>query len=338
MKYARYVLAIVLFAAAIYVITRDSGTGPYISIAGFTQGTTYHITYQSPGTDSVDLKDEIEALLAEFDQSLSTYIDTSNISRINRNETDRVDPYFETVFNEAKRVYELTDGAFDITVGPLIDAWGFGRGGKMEMSDEVIDSLMQYVGMPKVRIESGRIIKDLPEIRLDVNAIAQGYAVDVVAAFLDDLKVQNYMVEIGGELTTLGKSPRGDLWRVGIDKPAFGNLVPGQDLQEVVALSGQSLASSGNYRKFYEVDGKKIVHTIDPATGYTKMSNLLSVTIITEECITADALATSCMVLGLEEAKKLIESQDDVEALLIFTDEEGLYLEWATEGMKQMMQ
>ncbi len=338
MKYARYVLAIALFATAIYVITRDNEPGPYISIAGFTQGTTYHITYQSPGTDSVDLQDEIEALLAEFDQSLSTYIDTSNISRINRNETDRVDPYFETVFNEAYRVYELTGGAFDITVGPLIDAWGFGRGGKMEMSEEVIDSLMQYVGMPKVRIEGGRIIKDLPEIRLDVNAIAQGYAVDVVADFLDDLKVQNYMVEIGGELTTLGKSPRGDLWRVGIDKPSFGNLVPGQDLQEVVALSGQSLASSGNYRKFYEVDGKKIVHTIDPATGYTKMSNLLSVTIITDDCITADALATSCMVLGLEEAKKLIESLDNVEALLIFTDPDGLYLEWATDGMQEMLQ
>jgi len=170
-----------------------------------------------------------------------------------------------------------------------------------------------------------------------VNAIAQGYAVDVVSAYLEDLGCVNYMVEIGGELTTKGLSPRGDHWKVGIDKPSFGNLVPGQDLQEVVALSGQSLASSGNYRKFYEVDGQKIVHTVDPTTGYTKMSNLLSVTIITDDCITADALATSCMVLGLEEAKKLIESQD-VEALLIFTDDDGLYLEWTTDGMKSLMQ
>jgi len=337
MKYARYFLAAILIGAVIYVLTRNNEAGPYISIAGFTQGTTYHMTYQSPGTDSVDLQEEIEALLAEFDQSLSTYIDTSLISRINRNLTDRTDPYFQTVFSEAARMYEITGGAFDITVGPLIDAWGFGRGGKMEMTDEVIDSLMQYVGMPRVRIEGGRVVKDLQEIRLDVNAIAQGYAVDVVAAFLDDLKIKNYMVEIGGELTTKGLSPRGDHWKVGIDKPSFGNLVPGQDLQEVVALSGQSLASSGNYRKFYEVDGQKIVHTVDPTTGYTKMSNLLSVTIITEDCITADALATSCMVLGLEEAKKLIESQD-VEALLIFTDDDGLYLEWTTDGMKSLMQ
>jgi thiamine biosynthesis lipoprotein len=338
MKYAKFVVAVVLIGAAIFVLTRINRSGPYISIAGFTQGTTYHMTYQSPDIDSVDLQEEIDALLAEFDQSLSTYIDTSLISRINRNQTDRTDPYFKTVFNESNRMYELTGGAFDITVGPLIDAWGFGRGGKMEMSDEVIDSLMQYVGMPKVRIEGGRLIKDLPDIRLDVNAIAQGYSVDVVAAFLDELKVKNYMVEIGGELTTKGFSPRGDHWRVGIDKPIFGNLVPGQNLQEVIALSGQSLASSGNYRKFYEVDGQKIVHTIDPTTGYTRMSNLLSVTIVMEDCITADALATSCMVLGLEEAKKLIESQKGIEALLIFTDESGLYMEWTTNGMEELLQ
>lgn len=338
MKYTKVIIAIVLIGAAIYVINRINRSGPYISIAGFTQGTTYHMTYQSPDIDSVDFQEEIDSLLAKFDQSLSTYIDTSRITRINRNQTDRTDPYFETVFREAKRVYELTDGAFDITVGPLIDAWGFGPGMKMEMSDEVIDSLMQYVGMPKVRIEEGRVIKILPNIRLDVNAIAQGYAVDVVAAFLDELKVKNYMVEIGGELTTKGLSPRGDHWKVGIDKPEFGNLVPGQELQKVVALSGQSLASSGNYRKFYEVDGQKIVHTVDPTTGYTKMSNLLSVTIVTEECITADALATSCMVLGLEEAKKLIQSLKGVEALFIFTDEDGLYMEWTTDGMEELLQ
>lgn len=337
MKYARYVLAVVLVGAVIFVLTRKHDTGPYISIAGFTQGTTYHMTYQSPGADSVNFQEDIDALLAAFDQSLSTYIDTSNISRINRNATDRVDPYFVAVFNESKRIHDLTGGAFDITVGPLIDAWGFGRGGKMEMTGAVVDSLMQYVGMDKVRIEGDRIIKDVPGIRLDVNAIAQGYAVDVVAAFMDDQKVHNYMVEIGGELTTKGLSPRGDHWKVGIDKPSFGNMVPGQELQEIVALSGQSLASSGNYRKFYEVDGQKIVHTIDPTTGYTKMSNLLSVTIITEDCITADALATSCMVLGFEKAKELIGSQENVEALFIYTDEDGLFLEWTTEGMKELM-
>ena len=337
MKYARYILAAALIGALIFIITQNNNSGPYISIAGFTQGTSYHITYQSPGSDTLELQQEIDDLLAEFDQSLSTYIDTSNISRINRNETDRVDPYFEAVFNESKRINKLTNGAFDITVGPLIDAWGFGPGMKMEMSQEVIDSLMQFVGMDQVHIENGRIVKALPGIRLDVNAIAQGYAVDVVAEFLQKQKVKNYMVEIGGELTTEGLSPRGDHWRVGVDKPVFGNMMPGQEMQEVVSLSGKSLASSGNYRKYYELDGKKIVHTIDPLTGYTRMSNLLSVTIITEKCITADALATSCMVLGLEGSKELINSLEDTDALLIYTDEDGLYLEWTTSGMDEML-
>ncbi len=337
MKYARYILAAVLVALVIYVLTAKKAEGPYISIAGFTQGTTYHMTYQSPKSDSLLLQDEINALLAEFDQSLSTYIDTSNISRINRNLTDKTDNYFDEVFKESKRVYEISGGAFDITVGPLIDAWGFGPGRKMEISQGVIDSLMQYVGMNKVSLENGKVRKIFPETRLDLNAIAQGYAVDIICNFLENHKIINYMVEIGGELRTKGVSSRNDAWRVGIDKPFYGNQLPGQELQEVVRLSGKALASSGNYRKYYEVDGKKIVHTVDPLSGYTKMSNLLSVTIICDKCITADALATTCMVLGVEKGREFIKSQDGVEALFIFTDEDGLYLEWMTDGMKGML-
>jgi len=337
MKYARYVLAAVLIVAVIFILRRTDEPGPYLSIAGLTQGTSYHMTYQSPTEDSINLKDEVDALLARFDRSLSTYMPESNISRINRNETDMADEYFITVYNEARRIWELTDGAFDITVGPLIDAWGFGTGMKMKMSPEVIDSLMQFVGMDKVEVVDEKVIKDNPDIRFDVNAIAQGYAVDLVCEYMEKRKIDNYMVEIGGELRTGGVSPRNDRWRVGIDKPVYGNDMPGQQLQEVVSLSGQALASSGNYRKYYEEDGKKIVHTIDPRTGYTRPSNLLSVTIIADECITADAIATSCMVLGLEDTKKFIETQEGIEALLIFTDDEGIFFEWATEGMKEMI-
>jgi FAD:protein FMN transferase len=337
MKYTRYILAAVFIFLFVYLLINRPADGPYLSIAGFTQGTTYHMTYQSPVNDSLDLQNEIDALLAEFDQSLSTYIDTSRISMINRNLTDQADAYLETVFEEARRVYELSNGAFDITVGPLIDAWGFGRGGKMEMTQEVIDSLLQYVGMDKVTLEKGRIIKKVPGISLDVNAIAQGYAVDVVCAYMDQLKIRNYMVEIGGELRTKGVSPRGDDWKVGIDRPEYGNLVPGEDLLEVIRLPGRALASSGNYRKYYEVDGKKIVHTVDPSTGYTRMSNLLSVTIITNECITADALSTSCMALGMEKAKEMILSLENVDALFIYTDNDGLYMTWMTDGMKGLI-
>lgn len=338
MKYARYILAVVMAVLVIYILTRKQEPGPYISIAGFTQGTTYHMTYQSPKQDSLNLKNEIDALLADFDQSLSTYIDTSLISRINKNEVQEVDDYFETVYHEARRVYEISEGAFDITVGPLIDAWGFGPGMKMEMSSNVIDSLLQFVGMDKVAMEGGRIIKQVPELRFDLNAIAQGYAVDIVCGFLDELKIDNYMVEIGGEIRTKGISARGDSWRLGIDKPVFGNQIPGESLQEIVHLDDRALASSGNYRKYYEVEGQKIVHTVDPKTGYTRMSNLLSATIIADNCMTADALATSCMALGLEKARSFIEEQENVEALLIYSDEKGMYLEWMTEGMKEIIQ
>jgi FAD:protein FMN transferase len=337
MKYAKYVTALALVAAFIYVLTTVNQDGPYISVAGFTQGTTYHMTYQSPTNDSLDLKEEIDALLARFDQSLSSYIDTSNISLINRNIIDKADPYLEEVFAEARRVYEISGGAFDITVGPLVDAWGFGPGRKLEMSQEVVDSLMQFVGMDKVSMEDGRIVKENPGIRIDVNAIAQGYSVDVVCDYLSGLKIRNYLVEIGGEIRTRGKSPRNDDWKVGIDKPVEGNVLPGQNLQEVVRLTDKSLASSGNYRKFYEFEGEKVVHTIDPATGYTKPSNLLSVTIITDECMTADAYSTTCMVLGLEKAKEFVESLNGVEALFIYTDEEGRFLDWMTDGMKALL-
>ena len=337
MKYTKYVTALVLVAAFIYVIRTVNQDGPYISIAGFTQGTTYHMTYQSPSNDSLDLKKEIDALLAQFDQSLSSYIDTSNLSLINRNIIDKADPYLEEVFAEAKRVYEISGGAFDITVGPLVDAWGFGPGRKMEMSQEVVDSLMQFVGMDKISLKDGRIVKENPGMRIDVSAIAQGYSVDVVCDYLASLKIRSFLVEIGGEIRTRGKSPRGDQWKVGIDKPVEGNVIPGQNLQEVVRLPDKALASSGNYRKFYDFEGEKVVHTIDPATGYTKPSNLLSVTIITDECMTADAYSTTCMVLGLEKAKEFVESLDGVEALFIFSDEEGLFFDWMTEGMKELI-
>lgn len=333
------ILPLTLFTCFTFLFSCNQlkNNAPYISIAGFTQGTSYHMTYQSPVSDSLNLTDDVDALLASFDQSLSTYIDTSNISLLNRNITDSTDTYLEDVFKESKRVYDLSGGAFDITVAPLIDAWGFGPGKKLEMTQEVIDSILQYVGMDKVSIQNGRLVKKDPHVTLDLNAIAQGYAVDITAKFFEDKRIHNYMIEIGGELTTRGLSPRGDKWKIGIDKPYYGNQFVGESLQEVLVLSGKSLASSGNYRKYYEVDGKKIVHTVDPLTGYTKMSKLLSVTIIADKCITADALATACMALGLEKAKTFIQQQDDVDALFIFSDDDGIFLEWMTDGMKKMV-
>jgi len=311
--------------------------GEYYSIQGFTQGTTYRITYQHPTEN--DLQSRVDSLLKAFDSSLSTYDSTSIISSINRNRDHvKTDTLFRTVFRESGRVYQLTGGTFDITLGPVIDAWGFGPGEKLEVDSAMVDSLLQYVGMDKVALTGDSVYKSHPAVKLNVNAIAQGFSVDVVALYLEELGCKNYMVEIGGEIRTLGVNQRGEFWRIGVDRPEFGNMVPGQQLQVILSLHNRSLATSGNYRKFYEKDGKRITHSIDPATGYPKETNLLSVSVLSDKCMTADAYATACMVLGLEKAKAFIEGLKKTDAYFIFGDDQGTYQVWYTEGLRKYIE
>lgn len=313
------------------------GVGEYYPIQGFTQGTTYHITYQHP--TEVNLQEQIDSVLKHFDSSLSSYDTSSIISSVNRNIPGvKTDSLFRTVFRESARVYQLTGGAFDITLGPVINAWGFGPGDKLEVDSSMVDSLLQYVGMDKVYLAGDRVVKTDPGIILNVNAIAQGYAVDVVAAYLEGLGCKNYMVEVGGEIRTNGVNKKGNFWRIGVDRPEFGNMIPGQQLQVIISMHNRSLATSGNYRKFYEKDGVMITHSIDPATGFPKESRLLSATVLTRDCITADAYATSCMVLGLEKAKVFIENLKNVDAYLIYGDEVGAYQVWYSENLKKYME
>jgi thiamine biosynthesis lipoprotein len=332
----KYILGL---AISVWISGCDSGTGSgeYYSIQGFTQGTTYHITYQYPSER--DLKEQIDSLLKRFDASLSTYDSTSIISLINSNVPGvRSDSMFRTVFRESARVYQLSGGAFDITLGPVINAWGFGSGQQVEVDSALVDSLLQYVGMDKVYLKGDQVVKTDPAIILNVNAIAQGYSVDVVAVYLESLGCKNYMVEIGGEIRTRGVNGKGNFWRIGVDRPEFGNMIPGQQLQVIISMHNRSLATSGNYRKFYEKDGVMITHSIDPATGFPKESKLLSATVLTEQCITADAYATSCMVLGLEKAKAFIENLKNVDAYLIYGDEAGAYQVWYSEGLKKYIE
>jgi thiamine biosynthesis lipoprotein len=295
----------------------------YITFGGFTQGTTYNITYESK--DSLNFQAEIDHLLAEFDTSLSTYNRLSLISKINENETTITDSYFREVYQKAEEVYKASNGAFDITVAPLVNAWGFGFKNKEEITYAKIDSILQFVGFNKVCLKDSFIIKSDPRLMLDVNAIAQGYSVDIVAQYIEEKGVQNYLVEIGGEVKTKGFNKKGNDWRIGIDKPIDNNNVPGENLQAIVKLSNKSLATSGNYRKFYERDGIKYSHTIDPKTGYPVTHSLLSTTVVAKDCITADAYATAFMVLGLEKAFKLVESLPDIEAIFIYNDSNGVF-------------
>lgn len=314
-----------------------SKKGEYYSVQGFTQGTTYHITYQHPTEN--DLGERIDSLLQVFDSSLSSYDSSSIISGINRNIPGiRTDSLFRTVFRESRRVYQVTGGAFDITLAPVINAWGFGPGQQMDLDSAMVDSLLQYVGMDKVSLVGDQFIKSNPHVELNVNAIAQGYSVDLVARYLEDLDCRNYMVEIGGEIRTRGMNPKGNFWRIGVDRPEVGNMIPGEQLQVIISMHNQSLATSGNYRKFYEKDGVMITHSIDPVTGFPKVSNLLSVTVLAAECMTADAYATACMVMGLEKAKKFIENQKGVDAYFIYGNEFGNYQVWYTNGMKKYIE
>lgn len=329
------ILAVVF--SIVYLISRPNGSDRYKSIAGFTQGTTFHITYKSKKGE--DLTASVDSLLENFNLSLSIYNDNSIISRFNRNDPDvRADELFTEVFRKSEEVYRMTDGAFDITVAPIVNALGFGsRKDTLNVDSTMIDSLLQYVGMAKVSLKDGKIEKANPQVKLDVNALAQGYAVDLVSRFLEDRGIRHYLVEIGGEIRARGKNAEGQVWRVGIDKPEEGNTIPGADLQAIIRLRGRSLATSGNYRKFYERNGIKFVHIVNPKTGYPAISNLLSATVITKDCMTADAYATALMVLGLDRSVQFLQDKR-LDAYLVYADAQGQFRVYATPGLKKFIQ
>ncbi|PLX11909.1 MAG: thiamine biosynthesis protein ApbE [Marinilabiliales bacterium] len=328
-RYLLFISTIFLFSSC----NLNQKKNTYLSFGGFTQGTTYSITYETE--DSSNYKDEIELLLAEFDTSLSTYNPESVISKINRNESNRTDYYLNTVLKKSEEIYTLTNGSFDITVAPLVNAWGFGFENREEMTERKVDSLLQFIGFDKISYNDTILIKEDPRTMLDMNAIAQGYSVDIVAKFLDNKGITNYLVEIGGEVKTKGFNKTGKEWRIGIDKPFDNNNLPGENLQAIINLSNHSLATSGNYRKFYEKDGIKYAHTIDPKTGYSVTHSLLSATVIADECITADAYATAFMVIGLEKAYELAMKIPNLEAYFVFSDENGDYQVKITPDMKE---
>lgn len=318
----------------------------YLVIDGFAQGTTYHIVYIPDFSisfllhkDDFLFQDEVDSVLKRIDESLSLYDPESVISRINRNDSlVIVDELFEAVFRKSVEVSAITGGAFDITVGPVVNAWGFGPGERAEVDSTLIDSLLQYVGMDKVSMEGRRVIKLVKGVLLDFNAIAQGYSVDLLARFFESRGIDRYLVELGGEVTASGLKQDRKQWKIGVDKPIDNNLIPGRELQAIVSLYNRSLATSGNYRKFYVENGIRYSHTIDPATGYPARHNLLSATIVADDCMTADAFATACLVMGLEKSIEMISDNPELEAFFIFSGEDGAFETYATEGFEEMME
>jgi FAD:protein FMN transferase len=330
----RKLLHLIFAALIVFSCGREPGR-KFIYLEGFTQGTTYSIAYNSP--DSTDYHPELKKIFRDIDNSMSIYNQASLISAINKNEGRvEVDDYFIAVFNRASEISEKTGGAFDITVGPLVNAWGFGFSERENITPALVDSLLRLVGWEKVKLDGRAIIKDHPGIMLDMNAIAKGYTVDVVADFFDSKGISDYMIEIGGEIRLKGKNRQNQLWRIGIDKPVDDPMALSRELQEIVHLTDRALATSGNYRKFYVMDGQKYAHTINPATGFPVQHTLLSATVITSTAMDADAWATAFMVMGIEEAMELARSIPDLEAYFIY-DLEGIPAVAFTEGIGEML-
>lgn len=306
-----------------------------IKIEGEAQGTTYHISYFD--NENRNLKPDIEKILHEFDLSVSTYNPNSIISKINSNQKNiKVDKYFTVCFKKAKEVWKNTNGAFDPTVYPIVNAWGFGPGKKQTIEKTKIDSMLQFVGFNLIELKGNKIIKKDPRVALDFNAFAQGYSVDVVSDFLKSKKITSFIVEIGGELYANSKKPNGDNWTVGIEKP-IDNKDSMNPLNAVVKLENLALATSGNYRRFIIEDGIKYAHHIDPKTGYPTKNNLLSASVFSKQCIVSDANATGILVMGLEKAKVFLNLHPEIQAYLIYSDENGKYQIYETEGIKPIL-
>lgn len=294
--------------------------------------TGYHIKYAY----NRSLKEEIVAELNRFDMSLNPFKENSVITKVNRNEPVELDSFFLEVFRRSEEISRATDGKFDITVSPFINAWGFGFQNMDNVTPETIDSLKDFVGYEKISVDAaGNIVKTDPRVQINTSAIAKGYACDVVANLLKSYGIENYMVEIGGEITAKGVNDKGECWRIGIDKPiddATGML---HDLQTVLSLCNKSMATSGNYRNYYIKEGKKYAHTIDPLTGYPSQRDILGATVIADDCMTADAYATAFMVMGLERSIEKARELSGLYYYFIYEKPDGSFGIKYSEGFEQ---
>ena len=318
----------------ILIFTACTKQKQYFEESGSVFHTIYHIKYEG----SELLTEKIDAEFQKFNLSLNPFNPNSIISKVNQNEPVEVDDWFMEVFNKAKDVSDHSEGVFDITCAPLVNLWGFGFSKMDSVTPQMIDSIKQFVGYQKVRLDGRKIVKDDPRILLNCSAIAKGYASDVIARLLEREGIENYMVEIGGEVTMKGVNQNGKCWRIGINKPEDDSTGIKNDVGEVVELCKKGgVATSGNYRNFYIKDGKKYAHTIDPRTGYPSEQSILSATIVAEDCITADAYATAFMAMGLEKAREAAKNIPGIEYYVIYTDENGKHqIEYST-GMLQYL-
>jgi len=326
MNYRILVLALSVFT----IVSCQNSPSKYIYNKGMVYGTIYSITYESP--NGIDLQEKITEKFNEYNRMFSTYDKESIISKINKNEPVELSNEFIICYEKAVEVSKITNGAFDITAGAMVNAWGFGPEEKKKMTQEKVDSLIEITGFQKIKLENGQIIKENPNIKIDMSAIAKGYTSDLIAGFLAEKGCENYMVEIGGEVAAKGINERGKTWTIGINKPDENDILGSTGLQAKVKLTDHGLATSGNYRNFYVEDGKKYAHTIDPKTGYPVQHSILSSTVVANDCMTADAFATAFMVLGLDSSIEITRNETEIEVFFIYADEQGNNQVYMSDG------
>ncbi len=323
-----FILCSVLFSCA------NAPKKVYYFYEGPIQGTTFHITYEW----NKDLALQIDSLLQNFNTSLSNYDENSVVSKINYNKSQETDELFVRMFNTSYQVYEKSDGAFDITIAPIVNAWGFGWIKKPEkiVPDSLeISQMLKYVGMNKMHIENGKLMKDFSESMIVTNAIAQGLSVDYVSDYLFKLGLTNFLVEIGGEVYCYGVNSRGEPWRIGVDKPIENSSYDDRENQIIINLSGYAIATSGNYRKYIENNNQKYGHSMDPRTGFSAVNSLLSVSVIGESCMLCDAWATAFMVSGLDKSLEILKTNNEIEAYFIYEDNNGNSKVVMSDGFKK---
>ncbi len=329
------VALLLLILSLFYNFNGDSSPArDYVSIEGFTQGTTFTITYED--IESRDFSDEISVLFSDFDRALSSWVPDSEISKFNAGE-DLVytSPYFYPVLLKSKEVFDNTNGAFDPTIAPIVNAYGFGPEGRLSLPDSImIDSLIKLVNFDYIIFDTIGVKRLVENVQLDFNGIAQGYSVDVIANFLKEKGLLNFYVEIGGEVYAQGVNMKGKPWQIGIVNPSEDPELQ-RDLKLIVRLQNKALVTSGNYLAYYEEDGVKYAHTISPISGRPVQHTLLSATVLAPDAITADAYATAFMVLGLEASKKLLAQNADLEAIFIYSGESQTFQTYYTEGIRK---
>ena len=321
---------LLLIVGTVYVIHRQHSM-PYQQHSGEIFGTFFQITYQADR----DLSKQIDAELKKVDEEFSMFNKQSTVASINRGEKPQLSQMFIDVYQLAEKVSRETDGAFDITVAPLVNAWGFGFTHQEMPSRHQVDSLRRLVGWQHLQLQGRHLNVNVPGLMIDFSAIAKGYGVDVVCRLLKSEGVANYMVDIGGEVTTCGISPKRVPWKIGVTKPSDDSLNVNNEIVTVLNVTDCSMATSGNYRRFYEKGGKRYAHTIDPKTGYPVQHSLLSATVLAANCATADAYATSFMVMGLDKAKRLLEAHKELRAYLIYSDDEGKMAVWYSPELSE---